>query len=339
MARCVSREAGYRVPADTVVAISPDLRFGGLAEHIRCLAIGAAESGDVVRVVTPGAVDDLDFPDNTELIRCDFTIGSGIRELRGIVEAADAVLLVNSPQTGLLVPLLAQARAAAVGVHGSPWTNTTWLGQRRHGLTAAAVRSLDCLPILVPAASDRQDIAAEFGIPVSRVQALPNAIDPEVGSPARSAGCGRILVPVRISKEKTWLLEAAIEAANLTGVDLAVVGVGPHVAEWQERLSKRCRGRWELIENPGIREYVRTADVVVGAGMVAMEAAQMQRRVIVPCKSGAPRRCRTCVTSTSFCGHSPGTRRHCRCGTTCARCRRTRWRRTHGGCLVKRPPP
>lgn len=268
------------------MAISPDVRYGGLAEHIRCLALGAAESGDAVQVVAPRIVDDIHFPDNTELIRCDFTIGGGIRELRGIVDAADAVLLVNSPQTGLLVPLLANSRAAALGVHGSPRTNATWLGQRVHGLTAAAVRSLASLPVLVPAAADRAGIASEFGVPESRVMALPNAIDPDPGTQLQMPGCERLLAPVRMSNEKTWLLEAAIEVANQTGVDLTVVGVGPHAADWRERLRRRCQAQWTLIEDSAIREHMRTADVIVGAGMVAVEAAQMRRRVLVPCKSG-----------------------------------------------------
>lgn len=276
----------YFVRVDTVLVISPEVRYGGLTEHSRCLALGAAQVGDEILVVAPAIVDDIAFPDNTEVIRKDFASATGISEIEGMIGTADAVLLVNSPQTGLLVPLLSGAKAAAVGAHGSPSTNSTWSGQRVHGLTAAAVRSLAHLPILIPAASDREGIASEFGVPQSRVVALPNAIEPDPIAPPLPAGCERIMAPVRISNEKAWLLEAAIEAANLTGVELTVVGVGPHVADWRERLERRVRGPWILVEDPNIREHIRTADVVVGAGMVALEAAQMRRRVLVPCKAG-----------------------------------------------------
>lgn len=82
------------------------------------------------------------------------------------------------------------------------------------------------------------------------------------------------------------MLNAAIEAANLTGCALTVVGVGPHVADWRGKLSELCHGQWTLIEDPDVRKYMRSAEVVVGAGMVGLEAAQMGRRVVVPCKAG-----------------------------------------------------
>lgn len=269
-----------------MLVIAPELRFGGLTEHARCLALGAGEVGDEVVVVVPDVRDEIEFPESAQVVRADFTMRSGVAEIESRVAQADAVLLINSPQTGLLVPLLAKARAAAVGVHGSPRTNAAWLGQRLHALVAAACRSFEHLPILVPAAADRSGVAAEFGVPGSRVLSLPNSIDPVTDPVSSPPGCDRILAPVRISNEKVWLLDGAIELANVTGRDLTVVGVGPHLDDWRRRLRERCDRRWSLIEDPHLRAHTRSADVVVAAGMVALEAAQMGRRVAVPCKSG-----------------------------------------------------
>lgn len=127
-----------------VLVISPEVRFGGLVEHVRCLALGAAALGDEVTMVVPGVRDDIAFPANAEIVCRDLSTRAGVADVRTGIARADAVLLINSPQTGLLIPLLAGARTAAVGVHGSPRTNSAWLGQRTHALVAAACKSMFC---------------------------------------------------------------------------------------------------------------------------------------------------------------------------------------------------
>ena len=65
-----------------------------------------------------------------------------------------------------------------------------------------------------------------------------------------------------------------------------MVGVGPNAADWRNNCASSVMVPWEVLQDPDVRHHVRVAHVVVAAGMVAMEAAQMRRRVIVPCKVG-----------------------------------------------------
>ena len=152
------------MPVTRVLVLSPELRVGGLAEHVRCLALGAESEGSQITITVPGVRDSFVFPENARIVEVDYTTRTGIAGVQSLVRGADAVLGINSPETALLWPLLADARMAALGVHGSPLTNGTWLGQRLHALVSAACKSLAGLPILIPAEADRAEIAAEFGV-------------------------------------------------------------------------------------------------------------------------------------------------------------------------------
>lgn len=210
---------------------------------------------------------------------------AGIRSAQKHIKDASRTLLIHSPDTFHLAGLLADADSAGVGVHGTPGTNANWLGRYRHTVAAAAIQSLPGLPILVPAELYRPGIAAEFSVDVERVCALPNAIELLV-DPVVPAGREQILVPARLADDKLWVLEAAIELARASQHSVRVVGSGPHSQHWRDVLASKCPVPWQLTVDENLTGYLAAADVVVGAGLVAMEAAAAGRRVAVPSKSG-----------------------------------------------------
>lgn len=268
-----------------LLVIAPPLVPGGISTHVRCLAIGAVQRGTQVVVLSDG--DAATLAGLPGLVWHGPGLGTrrGIRSVQEHIRDCEQTLLIHSPDTFHLAGLLADARNAGIGVHGTPRTNTDWLGGYRHTIAAAAIQSLPGLPILVPAELYRPGIAAEFSVGEDRVSALPNAIERLV-DPAGPAGSERILVPVRLADDKLWVLDAAIELAASAARPLYVVGAGDRAEGWRERLERTCPVPWELTVDSDLTRHIADADVVVGAGLVAMEAAAAGRRVVVPAKSG-----------------------------------------------------
>lgn len=268
-----------------LLVIAPSLPPGGVGTHIRCLALGAAQRGSSVVVLTGGhggAVAEMPSLTHHSL---DLASRTGIRTIHSHMQDCQQTLLIHSPETFHLAGLLADAQKAGVGVHGTPGTNSNWLGAHRHTIAAAAIQSLPGLPILVPGELYRPGIATEFSVGEDRVRALPNAIEAAT-DPVSPAGSAGILVPVRLANDKLWVLEAAIELAGAAGVPLHVVGSGIHSQDWRERLEQDCPTPWQLTVDGEVAPHIAAADVVVGAGLVAMEAAAAGRRVAVPSKTG-----------------------------------------------------
>jgi len=268
-----------------LLVVAPSLKPGGIRTHIRCLALGAGQRDARLTVVASASAETgLDVPGAT-LEHLHLHTRAGVRGVHQRIQQARGVLLIHTPQTYHLGGLLADATTAAVGVHGTPGTNANWLGGSRHAIAAASVQALPGLPLLVPGERYRSGVAAEFAVPVDRVRALPNAIDNLFEAPA-PAGAAEILLPSRLANDKVWLLDAAIDLATTSTRPLRVVGSGLHADDWRERREQTCPQPWTLIEDADLGPHIAGADVVVAAGLVAMEAAAARRRVAVPAKSG-----------------------------------------------------
>ena len=278
------RQAKLAKVTDLLV-VAPALDPGGIHTHIRCLARGAGQAGMSVSVVAGiGTNDDLGVP-GARLERLDLLTRAGVQGVHERIQQARGILLIHTPQTYHLGGLLADAATAAVGVHGTPGTNANWLGGYRHAIAAASVQALPSLPLLVPGERYRSGVAAEFAISVDRVRALPNAIDNLIDATS-PAGTADILLPSRLANDKVWLLDAAIDLATTSSRPLRVVGSGLHADDWRARLEQSCPQPWTLTEVADLGSHIAGADVVVAAGLVAMEAAAAARRVVVPDKAG-----------------------------------------------------
>ena len=266
--------------------ILPDLTIGGLLQHACTLAKQAKCDGISTRIISSGgnalASDWLRGLDVCLLETWEGLRASAISEQ---VTGAD-VLLLSSPQTAMVAPLLSQARSAAVGVHGSPGTNCGWLGDERFGVLAAAVACDGGPQILVPARAYVDGVAKEFGVQKARVSVIHNAIFPPSHHHDTEPGMAFVLAPMRLSPDKHWVLRAAANLAAVGNVPLKVIGEGPAAEDFRSWLSQISSLEFDVVETSNFDPYLSVADVVVAVGIVALEAAARGRRVAVAAKPG-----------------------------------------------------
>lgn len=269
-----------------LLILLPELALGGLLRHACELARQAAREEQPATIVSVRGTHDV----SAHLTGLDVRLlqswsGAGLEQVLRWMEGAD-VLLLSSPQTALVAPALANARAAAVGVHGSPGTNREWLGAERFGLLAATIAAPGGPQVLVPARAYVDGVARELGISTAQVSILSNATSLPEGPPPARPGMRSVLAPMRLAGDKQWLLEAAAKLATTGGLPLKVVGQGPHAAAFRAWLQSRPGLCAEVLESGDFDAYMREADVVVAAGLVALEAAALGRRVAVAAKPG-----------------------------------------------------
>ncbi|RYF29993.1 MAG: hypothetical protein EOO23_06155, partial [Comamonadaceae bacterium] len=264
----------------------PELTVGGLLQHVSTLAKQAKCDGVSTKIISLGGSAQVsDWVRGLDVFLLETSEGAKASEIAEHVAGAD-VLLLSSPQTAIIAPLLSLARTAAVGVHGSPGTNREWLGEERFGVLAAAVACDGGPQVLVPASAYVDGVAKEFGVPVARVSVLHNAIFRPSDQHDTEPGMASILVPMRLSPEKHWVLRAAAKLAAVGNVPLKVVGEGPAAEDFRKWLSQISNLEFDVVEASNIDPYLSVADIVVAVGIVALEAAARGRRVAVAAKPG-----------------------------------------------------
>lgn len=269
-----------------LLILLPELALGGLLRHACDVAL-AAKNADIRATIVSvrGEHDVANYLSGLDVRLIGGWTGESREQVLGWMANSD-VLLLSSPQTALVAPMLCHARSAVVGVHGSPGTNREWLGPERFALLTAALAVTGGPRVVVPGRAYVDGVARELGIPSARVRALPNATFPVLRPLAAIPGMSSVLAPMRLSREKAWVLQAAAQLARQGGVPLKVVGCGPAAAEFRAWLRAQRGLTAELVETGDLQPHLRTADVVVAVGLVALEAAAHGRRVAVAAKPG-----------------------------------------------------
>jgi hypothetical protein len=181
---------------------------------------------------------------------------------------------------------------AALSLHQSPRMMERWFGpevvRRARQPIERAIADPHAVA-LVRGRAHAARVAAELGLPADGFHELPASI-PLPGATARPARDEprEILALTRLSPEKAGLVRLAAELARarlLDGYacDLAVVGAGP----WRSEAVRLCEstlppGSWRL-EEPPEDPFARLAeaDLVVAQGQTTLEAAALERRVVV----------------------------------------------------------
>jgi hypothetical protein len=181
---------------------------------------------------------------------------------------------------------------AALALHQTPRMMERWVGPEVVDRARAPVERAIADPhgiALVRGDSHRARVAAEFDLPAAALRVLPASI-PLPGPPAVPAASepGEILALTRLSPEKASIVRLGAELTlaglrNGRGCRLAVSGAGT----WRAEAVSLCEatlppGAWR-IEEPPADPYVRlaAADLVVAQGLTTLEAAALERRVIV----------------------------------------------------------
>lgn len=280
-------------PLDLLVIV-PDLRSGGLTKHSDLLISEARRRGMSCRalVVTPGADADPqslggEWFDATELAQ---------GELLGLLGATRHALLQAAPSTLPVLSLAGACQSVAVAVHGSPGSNRSWWGDAAWSVLRSCADGGD-LRVLVPAENYRTGVAEELGIELGRVSVAPNATE-RVGQPSPSwPSTQTVAVPMRLAEDKRWVLAAAIELARVADTEIRLVGTGPH-KDSLVSLLRSSNVRFEVVETADLAPALNTADVVVGVGLTALEAAARGRRVAVAHKEAPGRFAGVMATSS-----------------------------------------
>jgi hypothetical protein len=180
---------------------------------------------------------------------------------------------------------------AALALHQTPRMMERWFGPEVVDRARVPVERAIADPhgiALVRGYSHRARVATEFDLPSAALHVLPASI-PLPDPPGRAASePGEILALTRLSPEKASIVRLGAEL-TLAGLHegrrcrLAVSGEGP----WRPEAVSLCEATlppeaWR-IEEPPPDPYARlaAADLVVAQGLTTLEAAALERRVIV----------------------------------------------------------
>lgn len=179
----------------------------------------------------------------------------------------------------------------ALTVHQLPDGMARWWGPEIVPRSRAPIERAVADPhavVLVRGEWHRRRFAADFELPAERLRILPASI-PLPGRPPRpaSAAPGEVLALTRLSEEKAAIVGLAAELTRARLEDgpcrLTLAGDGA----WRDEAIALCErllpaGAWRL-EPPPADPIVRlaAADLVVAQGLTTLEAAALERRVVV----------------------------------------------------------
>jgi hypothetical protein len=211
-----------------------------------------------------------------------------------VVAGHDAAVVQWEPQViDAFGPALAACGRGTLTLHSAPEAVARWFGpagfarMRRPLLRAVAdprAAAITC------GDRHRRRVATTCGVPEQALSVLPACIptEPIPFDPGPARGGGEVLALVRLSREKSAVVEVAAElvrAGRRSGGEwrLTIAGEGP----WRERMAALCRrrlpdGAWRLEEPP--REPIqrlRESSLVVTQGLTTLEAAALGRPVVV----------------------------------------------------------
>jgi hypothetical protein len=178
---------------------------------------------------------------------------------------------------------------AILSAHQMPLAMARWFGPEvippaRELLAGALEDARTC--VVVRGEWHRGHFERAFGLRADAMLPAAIPIPPEPPAPAAAAP-GEILALMRFSPEKEPVARLAVELTRARlrrgSARLAIAGEGP----WREEAIALCRdglppGRWRIEPAPADpTARLASADLVVAQGLTTLEAAALERRVIV----------------------------------------------------------
>lgn len=282
--------------AGAVCCLLYDLVPGGSGRQwINLLDRHVQRGGKATIVAPPGPLGDLAEAAGIEIVPhvWDDRTPQGCEHLWPLVGAHDvAVVQWDYRVMHAFEPALAACGRAVLAVHQTPAALARWFGPEIVPGTrvplARAVASRRAT-VLVRGEWHRRRFVEAFGLPARKLRILPASI-PLPATPGRPAGAEptEVLALTRLSREKAPIVQLAAELVRArleAGHEcrLTVAGEGA----WRDGAIELCErrlpgGGWQL-EPPPRDPIARlaAAELVVAQGLTTLEAAALERRVVV----------------------------------------------------------
>lgn len=281
----------------SICCLLDSLAVGGVGRQWTHLLGRHVEKGGRAAIAAPpGPLAPAVRSAGIELIEVDWRVAhpyamDGLWHLLGAYDAA--VVQWEPDVVAALRPALAACGRGALALHSAPEAAVRWFGPKRFASMRRAVAQAAADPraaALVCGELHRRRVADVCAVPAAALDILPACIptDPIAFDPAPLGGGGEVLALVRLSREKSAVVELAVELVGAAGRAgggwrLTVAGDGP-LREWTLRLCRRRlpAGTWRVERPPAdpIRR-LREADLVVAQGLTTLEAAAVGRPVVV----------------------------------------------------------
>src|SRR4051794_11513103 len=179
----------------------------------------------------------------------------------------------------------------ALAVHQLPDGMARWWGPEIVPRSKLAIERAITDPhavVLVRGEWHRERFVEDFGLPADRLALLPASIPiPEARSRAPTARPVELMALTRLSEDKAAIVGLAVELTE-TRLEsgpcvLAIAGEGA----WREKAASLCESRlppdaWRIEPPPADPiAWLAAADLVVTQGLTTLEAAALERRVVV----------------------------------------------------------
>lgn len=187
---------------------------------------------------------------------------------------ADHAVCVLAPDTAPVLAALVRTRHLVVGAHGTAELLGEWIAPALLDIARAALAQRPDAGVVVPGRHMERGVAGLLAIDPDRVRGLPHAVtrrEVEPAGPPRSVVPDIVLCATRLTEEQRPLTRAAVALATERGAPLLVVGTGPDSAG-HRALAEASDPPGRVVEDPAVRPWMRRASVLVGRGLVVLEA-------------------------------------------------------------------
>jgi hypothetical protein len=280
---------------ESICCLLHNLIPGGSARQwIHLLGRHVERGGRASILAPPGPLSPIAGEAGIETIDVDWDAPSrrGRRALREAVGRHEvAVVHWDHRVMDAFEPALLACGRAALAVHQAPDALARWFGPQILSEARSPIERALADPhavAIVAGATHRERVAEAFDLPAAGLRVLPACI-PVPPARDRPASAGReVLALTRLSPDKAAIVQLAVELVRLR-IDaghecrLSIAGAG----NWKTGALSLCEERlppdaWRL-EAPPRDPIARlaAADLVVAQGLTTLEAAALERRVIV----------------------------------------------------------
>lgn len=266
------------------------LSLGGVSALYGAVAGAATARGWAVVIMGARAEggERIDWGE-AHLLAVDEWDAGALPALEALADEATLTVLAVTQETTALAPLVAASGRAVLTIHGPPAVMREWLGPARLAVLRAVAGAHPEVGLLVPGRPYVEPQRADIGGARGSWGWMPHVTGRAAAALSRPGGApptGEVLCPQRLTPDKRFVVRAAAGVAAAAGARLSVVGQGGDVPWIEEHLASVSGLEYRVVQDPDIAAWIARAEVVVGVGLVALEALAAGACVVGACYHG-----------------------------------------------------